>query len=419
MILTHGQLESARAPRHPLACPVCPVKDVPVTATSCPGCNTDLLPLHRVREWAAAQYNEALRLAEAGNHDQAISRAGAALAADPEFVPALKLLGQLLWDNGAPQAAMEQWSAARALAPEDADLRQVINDAERFLRNRRKKKAGLVGLTAAGAGGLLSLLLISVLVHVNRGEWRRFTAQVEARQSASTIQLDELRRQALALGLDVARNEAAAEEAVRELDTYRATHRHSQSEWAAIEQSHADTTVRLALADARADAKDVDYERTNQELASLRQLVDDLRRRNQQLAAELGSSRLALLCETRKLRTAWAEDHERWRRMIDDVKRMLRPLVFGEPLSRSGLLQREIAVCGRLLISPRPQTEFTVDVEYESDLYRRMRVAREELTEIDTESRRRNEIWEMVWTGIEQVLLERDVEGDPPPPATP
>ncbi len=419
MILRHGELESARGPRRQLACPVCPVKDVPVTAASCPGCNTDLLPLHRVREWAAAQYNEALRLAEAGNNDQAISRAGAALASDPEFVPALKLLGQLLWDKGAPQAAMEQWSAARALEPEDAELRQVMDGAERFLRSRRKKRAGLLGLAAAGAGSLLSLLLISVLVHVNRGEWRRFTAEVEARQSASAIQLDELRRQALALGLDVARHEAAAEEAVRELDTYRVTHRHSQAEWAAIEQSHVDTTVRLALAEARADAKDFDYERTEQELASLRQVVDDFRRRNQQLTAELQSSRQALHCETRKRRTLWAEDHERWRRMIDDVKRMLRPLVFDEPLSRSGLLQREIAACGRLLISPRPQTEFTADVAYESGLHRRMRVAREELMGIDIESSRRTEIWEMVWAGIEQVLLEGDADRAAPPPARP
>ncbi len=143
-----------------MKCPVCPANDIPDDSTTCPVCKTDLGPLQRVRQLHVAEYNEAVRLAEAGAVDLALRHALAALALSERFVPAIVLVGKLLWRKGHIRDALDRWEEAANLAPSEQDARDLLSFGRTFVKRERIHRvlrwSGIV-LAAVFLGCLLPL----------------------------------------------------------------------------------------------------------------------------------------------------------------------------------------------------------------------------------------------------------------------
>ena len=144
-----------------MKCPVCPQSDIPDGAAECPSCGTDLLPIQRVRELAKGRFNEAVRLVDIGAFDSACARLAAAIVEDNSFVQARTLLGKLLWRLGQADAAVRQWQQATALAPEDEEIRGLLDEARRAKRRGRARRVTLV---AAVAFGVIAALAATVML---------------------------------------------------------------------------------------------------------------------------------------------------------------------------------------------------------------------------------------------------------------
>ncbi|HNQ87729.1 MAG TPA: hypothetical protein PKM73_03740 [Verrucomicrobiota bacterium] len=148
-------------------CPVCPARDLPDDCTCCPVCRADLQPFQRVRQLHRAQLAEAQRLFELGAVDPALHHAAAALALNPSYAPALKLLGRLFWQKGAAQEALARWEEAARLDPDDQEVQALLREsrAELQARDHRRKRAWWLGGAALGAALIAAVLY--ALLYVN------------------------------------------------------------------------------------------------------------------------------------------------------------------------------------------------------------------------------------------------------------
>lgn len=240
-------------------CPVCPCVDIPDDAQVCPSCGVDLKPLLRVRELGAAEYNEALRLAGVGATEAAISRAAAALALDDRLVPARVLLGKLLWNLGEAQAAQAQWQQALPLAGDNAELQALMASARQKLARQRRLRM------AVPLGGLLVLALLALAAAM---PFRAFgarldqlTAQVEGDVIEAQAKIEGLSQQLAAyrashshtdeefagLGAQAAQRKQEAEALARELTAYQAAHSHSDAEVALMAEQIAQLRRQVEL----------------------------------------------------------------------------------------------------------------------------------------------------------------------------
>ena len=120
-----------------MKCPVGHPGEIPDDALSCQICGVDLSSLQRVRQLHIAEFNEAARLAEFGAIDLALNHAMASLSWDNHYVPAITLVGKLLWQKKRFHEAIERWSQAASLSPEDKDIKNLIEDGRVYLKRRR------------------------------------------------------------------------------------------------------------------------------------------------------------------------------------------------------------------------------------------------------------------------------------------
>lgn len=135
-----------------MKCPVCPVSDIPDDSEVCPVCSTNLVPWQRVRNLHVAEYNEAVRLANAGAVDLALRHALAAVALDDRFVPAMILAGRIFWQKGQFADALARWQEAAQLAPENQELPELLAHGRHCLRRRKINHVlSLIAVTAAVA----------------------------------------------------------------------------------------------------------------------------------------------------------------------------------------------------------------------------------------------------------------------------
>lgn len=119
-----------------IKCPICPADNIPSDSKVCPGCGADLSPIQRIRELATTQYNDAVRFAELGATDSAISRLMSALTINEQFIEARKLLGKLFWKKKCFREATEQWKQALAIATDDKQIKDLLLAAQRRLKLR-------------------------------------------------------------------------------------------------------------------------------------------------------------------------------------------------------------------------------------------------------------------------------------------
>ena len=131
-----------------IVCPNCGGRLVGDT-TVCPDCQEDLSALARLEYEHAIRYNEALALAQAGDHSGARTRLYQSLAARESFVPALELLARIDARDGRWCEAQESISRALDLQPENGELLELAKDigaaaseeaADRLRESRLRKE---------------------------------------------------------------------------------------------------------------------------------------------------------------------------------------------------------------------------------------------------------------------------------------
>jgi flagellar motor protein MotB len=103
---------------------------------------------------SAAECDEALRLFESGAYDAAVQHTAACLSLDGDSVPARKLMGRLLLRKGEVAEARSHWEQAKALAPDDADVRDLLSGLATTERRRKL-------LWAVGVAGCLLVIVSS------------------------------------------------------------------------------------------------------------------------------------------------------------------------------------------------------------------------------------------------------------------
>lgn len=79
-------------------------------------------PEHAVDPFTNSEMRQAVSMADHGNKQQALDLAAAILQAHPDFVPALKLQGTILEDDGRMVEAADAYQKALKLAPNDPEL---------------------------------------------------------------------------------------------------------------------------------------------------------------------------------------------------------------------------------------------------------------------------------------------------------
>ncbi|HYF96017.1 MAG TPA: hypothetical protein VD969_27710 [Symbiobacteriaceae bacterium] len=243
-------------------CPVCPRTEIPDDVAVCPSCGVDLTPLLRAKELGAAEYNEALRLVEVGATEVAIGKVAAALALDPSLVQARVLLGKLLWNRGQAQAAVTQWEQAASGAKEDPEIPRLLDAAARKLGRERLTRLAVPAAT---------LLVVLLLALTNFLSYRWFANRLDG--------------MATQFGGDLDKVQASLQDLSEQFATYRATHNHTDAEYA---EAVAQANLRRQEAEAERAAAaayraahshtDGEYDRAWAEVAALRRQVEEIER---------------------------------------------------------------------------------------------------------------------------------------------
>ncbi|MFW6119008.1 MAG: tetratricopeptide repeat protein [Planctomycetota bacterium] len=323
-----------------MKCPVCPKTDISAEAQECPNCGTDLTPVRRLRELCAAQFNEALRLADAGATDAAMARAAAALSLDDEFVPARKLLGKLLLGKGRVEEAIAQWEQAAAQCPEDGEVQRLLSSGRELKSRRLVKRASTIAV-----GILVASLVLFGLPYVH---YRTASRRVDTLLSP-LAELQEYRKahsrpdsDYTFLRDELAKTEGALREASFAFSRYRGTHSRSDADYAVlkdekaqIEKAHADLMrafTRYRETHSRADS---DYAFLQDKLTRTEESLKGVSARVEDLAAQLAEERATgeqvrqALEEIRaRVESTHGTMHERHRRVLElaaDMHETLRP----------------------------------------------------------------------------------------------
>ena len=154
--------ETVRAEKRSLVCPVCSAT-VAEGRSSCPRCKEDLTGLVLMDDAAPNQYNQGLDAVRQGKLEDAAEHLLAALALDPDHVPALVVLGKVRAQQQRYEQAIGYWRRALELDPENRAAQAGIAKAERlrvrFQRGRRFRAGAVVATVALLAllAGLLAL----------------------------------------------------------------------------------------------------------------------------------------------------------------------------------------------------------------------------------------------------------------------
>jgi flagellar motor protein MotB len=169
-----------------LACPVCPLHNVPSDATSCPNCRTDLGPLRKIHGLPSALIGEAITLARHGDAESAIEKLYGALSLGSSAGQIRSLIARILWRMGRRQDAVEQWHAILRADPGDRITARLVRTAEKVMHQRRRQAAAV---RAVGAAVIAAVVLGLTVVTL--------TYRAAARRSALDIaRLETLQRDA-------------------------------------------------------------------------------------------------------------------------------------------------------------------------------------------------------------------------------
>jgi nucleoid-associated protein YgaU len=152
--------ETARTEKRSLVCPVCNAS-VAAGRSSCPRCEEDLTGLVLLDDAAPNQYNQGLDAVRQGKPEEAAEHLLAALALDPDHVPALVVLGKVRAQQQRYEQAIGYWRRASELDPENRAAQAGIAKAERLrvrLQRSRRFRSGAL-LAAVAVLALLAALL--------------------------------------------------------------------------------------------------------------------------------------------------------------------------------------------------------------------------------------------------------------------
>ena len=152
--------ETARTEKRWLVCPVCNAS-VAEGRSSCPRCEEDLTGLVLMDDAAPNQYNQGLDAVRQEKLEEAAGHLLAALALDPDHVPALVVLGKVRAQQQRYDQAIGYWRRALELDPENRAAQAGIAKAERLhvrLQRSRRIRAGAF-LAAVAVLALLAGLL--------------------------------------------------------------------------------------------------------------------------------------------------------------------------------------------------------------------------------------------------------------------
>ncbi|MFQ5473738.1 MAG: hypothetical protein ACE5FA_12765 [Dehalococcoidia bacterium] len=199
--------------------------------------------------------------------DDAIGRLLAALAIEPGFVTARKLLGKLLWRKGLVCEAETQWRQAATEDPEDAEAQHLVESAKKHGRRRTLKRLGVTALGAVAAALLLSAAVYAPIKAVGGlvEELSSTVARVETYRETHT------------------RSDADFMALERELEVAQASERHATR--TSIEQGEQATAYKRQLDETRATLSverslrqdtEARVEQAYEQVGALRDELDDV-----------------------------------------------------------------------------------------------------------------------------------------------
>lgn len=99
-----------------------------------------LAMLDRGQDSALLRFSLGNEYTAAGRHDEAVSHVQKAIALDPEYSAAWKLLGRALSNAGREDEAIDAWRAGIKVAEKKGD-RQAAREMIVFLRRLEKKRS--------------------------------------------------------------------------------------------------------------------------------------------------------------------------------------------------------------------------------------------------------------------------------------
>jgi flagellar motor protein MotB len=146
-----------------LTCPVCPLKDVPSDATTCPNCGTDLEPLRRILTLPHRLVAEAITLAKGGDSDSAIEKLYGALQLGSPPNHVRSLIAGVLWRTGRRQDAVRQWHKILLVDAGDRAAARLARAGERALQQVRRRAATAKIMGSVLATAILVGLLLTTL----------------------------------------------------------------------------------------------------------------------------------------------------------------------------------------------------------------------------------------------------------------
>jgi len=299
-----------------MKCPVCPADNIAPGERKCPNCGTDLTAILKVNELAAAEFNDALALAQAGAVDGALLRAAAAAALDERFTAARVLLGKLLWRKNQFAEAVDQWQEALALDPDNRDVKQLLASARGKMRRR-----SLLG-AARAVGAVFAFAAVLVVAVVVSAQY------VGARPAQSGPN----------------RSDA---------DDWRAFYGHSDAEYDQLKASLSDVNTKLTAANAELAAARTDLasglaarnEMSRSFQSQLQQLAENHGRERAELSRANDSAAAAIESLRQELRLTLSRAQARDRDTRDSlayVLELLRPAGADKLSERIKTLQKEL-----------------------------------------------------------------------------